>query len=183
MLSCCSCCYPWNRHSEVLKLLDEVQVTIIGSKVHKITKQRQFLHLTQWTIIANPVGTDQPAKRQKKPSCVSTGRAGHVLCICQVAHRTSFLSRQCDVIASFSFGACTVQTDIFIVLIHPIQWTIANPIGADRPAKRQKKTSCVSTGRPVPVLCTHKVAHRTSFLSRQSDVIASFSFGACTVIF
>ena len=68
-----------------------------------------------------------------------------------------------------------------VVLILPMQWTIANPVGADRPAKRQKKTSCVSTGQPVPVLCTRQVAHRTSFLSRQSDVIASFSFGACTV--
>ena len=38
----------------------------------------------------------------------------------------------------------------FIALIHPIQCTIANPVGADRPAKRQKKTSCVSTSRPVP---------------------------------
>ena len=37
----------------------------------------------------------------------------------------------------------------FIALIHPIQWTIANPVGADRPAKRQKKTSCVTTGWPV----------------------------------
>ena len=37
----------------------------------------------------------------------------------------------------------------FIALILPIQWTIANPVGADRPAKRQKKTSCVSTGWPV----------------------------------
>ena len=27
-----------------------------------------------------------------------------------MAHRTSILSRQSDVIASFSFGACTVQT-------------------------------------------------------------------------
>ena len=70
---------------------------------------------------------------------------------------------------------------IFIALIHPVQWTIANPVGADGPTKRQKKMSCVSTGRPVPVLCTRKVAHYTSFLSRQSDVIASFSFGACTV--
>ena len=37
----------------------------------------------------------------------------------------------------------------FIALIHPIQWTIANSVGADRPAKRQKKTSCVATGWPV----------------------------------
>ena len=66
----------------------------------------------------------------------------------------------------------------FIVLIHPIQLTIANPVGADQPAKRQKMSSCVSAG---PVLCTRQVAHRTSFLSRQRDVTASFSFGACTV--
>ena len=51
--------------------------------------------------------------------------------------------------------------EYFIALIHPIQWTIANPVGA--------------------VLCTRKVAHRTSFLSRQSDIIASFLFGTCTV--
>ena len=44
----------------------------------------------------------------------------------------------------------TQETDNFIALIHPIQWTIAYPVGADRPAKHQKKTSCVSTGRPVP---------------------------------
>ena len=68
---------------------------------------------------------------------------------------------------------------IFIALIHPIQWTIAYPVGADRPAKRQKKTSCVSTGQAGPVLCTRQVACSTSFLSRQRDVIASFSFGAC----
>ena len=29
---------------------------------------------------------------------------GHVLCICLGAYRTSFLSRQCDVIASFSLS-------------------------------------------------------------------------------
>ena len=73
------------------------------------------------------------------------------------------------------------ELEYFIALIHPIQWTIAYPVGADRPAKRQKKTSCVSTGWPVPVLCIRQVAHGTSFLSRQHDVISSFSFGACTV--
>ena len=70
---------------------------------------------------------------------------------------------------------------LFIALIHPIQWTIAKPVGADRPAKRQKKMSCVSTGWPVPVLCIRQVAHGIYFLSRQHDVIASFLFGACTV--
>ena len=64
---------------------------------------------------------------------------------------------------------------IFIALIHPIQWTIAHPVGANRPAKHQKKTSCVSPGWPVPVLCTPQMAPRTSFPS------ASFSFGVCTV--
>ena len=32
---------------------------------------------------------------------------------------------------------------IFIALIHPIQWTIALPVGATGPAKSQKKTSCI----------------------------------------
>ena len=77
--------------------------------------------------------------------------------------------------------AIKMSNCLFIALIHPIQWTIAYPVGADRPAKRQKKTSCVSTGQAGPVLCTRQMACRTSFLSRQSDVIASFSFGACTV--
>ena len=67
-----------------------------------------------------------------------------------------------------------VENVNFIALIHPIQWTIAYLVGADRPAKRQKKTSCVSTGQAGPVLCTRQMACRTSFLSRQSDVIASF---------
>ena len=60
----------------------------------------------------------------------------------------------------------------FIALIHPIQWSIANPVGADRPAKRQKKMSCVSIGWPVPVLCIRQVAHGIYFLSRQHDVIS-----------
>ena len=32
---------------------------------------------------------------------------------------------------------------VFIAFIHPIQWTIALPVGATGPAKRQKKTSCI----------------------------------------
>ena len=72
-----------------------------------------------------------------------------------------------------------LQIDYFIALIHPIQWTIAYPVGADRLAKCQKKMSCVSTGQAGPVLCTRQMACRISFLSRQRDVIASFSFGAC----
>ena len=70
---------------------------------------------------------------------------------------------------------------LFIALIHPSQWTIANPVGIDRPAKRQKKMPCVSTGWPVPVLCIRLVVHGIYFLSRQHDVLSSFSFGPCTV--
>ena len=35
------------------------------------------------------------------------------------------------------------ENNIFIALIHPIQWTIALPVGVTGPAKRQKKTSCI----------------------------------------
>ena len=42
-----------------------------------------LIHPTQSTI-ALPVGTTGPAKCQKKPSCVSTGRTGLVVCIRQV---------------------------------------------------------------------------------------------------
>ena len=73
------------------------------------------------------------------------------------------------------------QISIFIALIHPIQWTITYPVGADRPAKRQKKTSCISNGQAGPVLCTRQVVYCTSFQSRQRDVISSFSFGPCIV--
>ena len=36
-----------------------------------------------------------------------------------------------------------IRNKIFIALIHPIQWTIALPVGATGPAKRQKKKSPV----------------------------------------
>ena len=64
-----------------------------------------------------------------------------------------------------------LENNVFISLMHPIQWTIANPVGADWPAKWQKK----------PLLCIRQVAHRTSFQPRQCDIIASFLFGMCTV--
>ena len=86
-----------------------------------------------------------------------------------------------EIAFSSTWQACSLKKLHFIALIHPIQWTIAKPVGADRPAKRQKKMSCVSTGWPVPVLCIRQVAHGIYFLSRQHDVIASFSFWACTV--
>ena len=45
------------------------------------------------------------------------------------------------------------QNVLFIMVIHPIQWTIALPVGATSAAKRQKKSSCVSTGRTSHGVC------------------------------
>ena len=53
--------------------------------------------------------TGPPNARKRRPVFPPAGRSV-VLCTPQMAPRTSFLSRQPDVIASFSFGACTVQT-------------------------------------------------------------------------
>ena len=55
------------------------------------------------------VQTGPPNVRKRRPVFPPAGRSV-VLCTPQMAPRTSFLSRQPDVIASFSFGACTVQT-------------------------------------------------------------------------
>ena len=53
--------------------------------------------------------TGRPNIRKRRPVFPPADRSV-VLCTPQMAPRTSFLSRQPDVIASFSFGACTVQT-------------------------------------------------------------------------
>ena len=49
--------------------------------------------------------------------------------------------------------------------------------GRRGPARQtpEKDVLCLNTGQAGPVLCTRQMACRTSFLSRQSDVIASFS--------
>ena len=49
--------------------------------------------------------TGPPNVRKRRPVFPPASRSSH--CTRQVACRTSFLSRQADVIASFSFGACT----------------------------------------------------------------------------
>ena len=70
------------------------------------------------------------------------------------------------------------QTLIFIALIHPIQWTIALPVGATGPAKRQKKTSCIYY-RQDRSQSVHSPGGASYFIScLPLDVIASFSFGA-----
>ena len=56
--------------------------------------------------------TGPPNVRKRRPVFPPAGRSV-VLCTPQMAPLTSFLSRQPDVIASFSFGACTVQTCFF----------------------------------------------------------------------
>ena len=53
--------------------------------------------------------TGPPNARKRRPVLPLAGRSV-VLCTPQMAPHTSFLSRQPDVIASFSFGACTVRT-------------------------------------------------------------------------
>ena len=59
----------------------------------------------------------KPARQtSEKDILCSTGRADPVQFIRQVAHGTSFLSRQRDGIAHFSFGACTVHT--FLKALH-----------------------------------------------------------------
>ena len=63
-------------------------------------------------------------------------------------------------------GLCQIQTSIFIALIHPIQWTIALPVGATGPAKRQKKYRQDRPGE-----CIRQVAHRTS--SSCLDIVTS----------
>ena len=59
--------------------------------------------------------TGPPNVRKRRPVFPPAGRSSH--CTRQVACRTSFLSRQADVIASFSFGACTAWTNICNVWI------------------------------------------------------------------
>ena len=59
----------------------------------------------------------------------------------------------------------------FIALIHPIQWTIALPVGATGPAKRQKKTSCIYYRQDRSGECIRQVAHRTS--SSCLDIVTS----------
>ena len=53
--------------------------------------------------------TGPPNARKRRPVFPPAGRSV-VLCTPQMAPRTCFLSRQPDIIASFSFGACAVQT-------------------------------------------------------------------------
>ena len=66
----------------------------------------------------------------------------------------------------------------FIALIHPIQWTIALPVGTTGPAKRQKKTSCIYY-RQDRSQSVHSPGGASYFIScLPIDVIASFSFGA-----
>ena len=72
---------------------------------------------------------------------------------------------------------CYLKYD-FIALIHPIQWTIALPVGTTSPAKRQKKTSCIyyRQDRSQSVHSPGGASYLISCLP--IDVIASFSFGA-----
>ena len=56
----------------------------------------------------------------------------------------------------------------FIALIHPIQWTIALPVGATGPAKRQKKDVLyiIPAG---PVSSVHSLGGASYFLPVQTE--------------
>ena len=69
----------------------------------------------------------------------------------------------------------------FITLIHPIQWTIALPVGTTGPTKHQKEMACIYYQQDQLWIEHLPGGHRTSFLPTQRDVIASFSFCACSV--
>ena len=66
--------------------------------------------------------TGPPNVRKRRPVFPPAGRSSH--CTRQVACRTSFLSRQADVIVSFSFGACTACTDFLSwkTFIYFVSW-------------------------------------------------------------
>ena len=70
--------------------------------------------------------------------------------------------------------------------LHPILSNgqlVIQSVQTSLPNNRKSRLICVRyepTSKPVP-LCTRQVSHRTSFLSKQRDVIASLSFGACIV--
>ena len=78
------------------------------------------------------------------------------------------------------FKSVYLVTSFFIVLIHPMQWTIALPVGVTGPTKCQKKRSCIYY-RQDRSLSVHSLGGTSYFLSRQCDVIASFLFGAWSV--
>ena len=69
---------------------------------------RQYF-LSNGQLLIRLAQTGPPNARKRRPVFPPAGRSV-VLCTPQMAPRTSFQSRQPDVIASFSFGACTVQT-------------------------------------------------------------------------
>ena len=52
---------------------------------------------------------DRSRQTPEKGPVYTTGRTGHRVCIRYVVHHTSFLSRQRDIMASFSFGLWSVQ--------------------------------------------------------------------------
>ena len=62
-------------------------------------------------LLNRSVQTGPPNVRKRRPVFPPAGWSSHYTR--QVAHCTSLLSRQPDVMASFSFGACTACTNIW----------------------------------------------------------------------
>ena len=86
------------------------------SFISKSVMKRQFYCVNTSYPMDNMLNqsaqTGPPNITKRRHVFPPAGRSSH--CTRQVAHRTSFLSRQPDVIASFSFGACTACTDYFV---------------------------------------------------------------------
>ena len=94
--------------------------------------------------------TGRPNARKRRP-VYTTGRTGYRVCIRQVAHHTSFLSRQRDVIASFSFGAwsvrmCFLQTDVLKFICEFIHFILLPSYSTEVPiilsSPGQKRGTC-----------------------------------------
>ena len=97
---------------------------------NKITDFIRLIHLPQWTI-SYTSRPDCISQHQKKKSCAVHWQDPVMACICRVTPHISFLSKQCDVIASFSlvhvpavaflkwniFLLNTQQIHLFIMLI------------------------------------------------------------------
>ena len=73
-------------------------------------------------------------------------------------HRYCFKCRE----AGKGDDLCMLKKYCFIALIHPIQLTIANPVSADRPAKRQKDALC--RHRPAGPSSVHSPGGASYFL-------------------
>ena len=70
----------------------------------------------------------------------------------------------------------------FIALMHLTLWTVSYYGDAIRPSQTSEKDMLCFTGGTSYTATIRLVARSTSFLARECDIIASFSFGICAVL-